>query len=136
MTENTNGIGARTEGMIMAALLRAGKTVLTPFGVQSYDLVFEDEAGFHRVQCKTGRLKDGAIVFETCSRHSRTLQRTSYRGRADYFGVYAPGWGECYLVPVDRVGDRQATLRVESSRNNQVRGTLPAQEFLVRLAHR
>jgi hypothetical protein len=47
----------------MAALLAAGKTVLIPFGVQGYDLVFEDEDGFHRVQCKTAYMRNGDDVL-------------------------------------------------------------------------
>jgi len=117
----------------MAALLRAGKTVLTPFGVQRYDLVFEDESGFHRVQCKTARQSrnGGSVVFEACSRHSRTLRRTGYRGDADFFGVNVPGTEACYLVPVELTGDSQCTLRIEKSRNNQVTGTLLAEQFRI-----
>lgn len=115
----------------MAALLRAGKTVLTPFGVQRYDLVFEDESGFHRVQCKTGRLKDGAIVFETCSRHSRTLQRTSYHGHADFFGVYYPGGDACYLIPIELVGQTQGSIRIVQTKNSQAKGVLNAEQFVI-----
>ena len=39
---NTTQIGTTTEGVILAALLKAGKTVLIPFGSQQdYDLVME-----------------------------------------------------------------------------------------------
>lgn len=115
----------------MAALLRAGKNVLTPFGVQRYDLVFEDESGFHTVQCKTGRGKSGALIFETCGRHSRTHQRTSYRGEIDYFGVYFPDNGCCYLVPVEAVGRTDGYLRLEKPKNNQVKGVVLADQFLI-----
>lgn len=131
MDNSTNAIGARTEAMIMSALLRAGKTVLTPFGVQRYDLVFEDAEGFHRVQCKTGRIKGDVIKFETCSRHSRTLQRTPYLGDADYFGVCLPGQPNCFLVPVEAVSPVEGTLRIGPPKNNQVKGILYARDFLI-----
>lgn len=115
----------------MSALLRAGKTVLVPFGVQRYDLAFEDAEGFHRVQCKTGRIKGSVIKFEACSRHSRTLQRTHYRGDADYFGVYVPGQTTSFLVPVEAVGQAEGTLRIDPPKNNQVKGILYAKDFLI-----
>jgi hypothetical protein len=132
MDNTTNGKGARTEVTVMSALLRAGKTVLMPVGVQRYDLVFEDEGGFHRVQCKTGRLsRAGVIKFNTCSMHSRTRQRVSYRGDADFFGVNVPGNANCFLVPVELTGEREGTLRVDSPKNGQVHGILYARDFLI-----
>jgi hypothetical protein len=131
MDISTNAIGARTEAVIMSALLRAGKTVLVPFGVQRYDLAFEDADGFHRVQCKTGRIKGSVIKFEACSRHSRTLQRTPYHGDADYFGVYVPGQTTCFLVPVEIIGPTEGSLRIDAPKNSQVKGILYAKDFLV-----
>ena len=51
-------IGARAEMEGATALTRAGKRVYAPFfGADSrVDLVYEDDGGFHRVQCKTSRL--------------------------------------------------------------------------------
>src|SRR5690606_13970415 len=60
MTRDTSSIGAISEAAVAAALVRAGKAVYAPlFGAHSRtDLVVEDAAGLHRVQCKTGRLVD------------------------------------------------------------------------------
>jgi hypothetical protein len=53
--------GAQAELAIAAALVASGRRVYLPFfGPDSRtDLVFEDKAGFHRVQCKTSRIVGG-----------------------------------------------------------------------------
>jgi len=110
----TNSIGNTTEGMVLAGLLRAGYRPLLPFGSgHRYDLAFDDGGVLKRVQCKTGHLNHrGAVTFTTCNQ-DRSLRRRSYRGEADYFGVYCPENGAAYLVPVDDVGVRLAHLRVK-----------------------
>ena len=53
-------MGQRTEGAILSELVRRGYKVLVPFGVnQRYDLVIDAGDRFLRVQCKTGRLRNG-----------------------------------------------------------------------------
>src|SRR5262249_41637511 len=71
------------------------------------------------------RLVNGAIVFPTSSIHApsrtglpKTIRR-SYRGQADYFGVYCPQTDKVYLVPVDEVGVNGVLLRVDPPKNNQ-----------------
>ena len=50
------------------ALRPAGFDILLPFGENTrYDLVTDDGSRLRRVQCKTGRLRDGAVRFPTCS---------------------------------------------------------------------
>ena len=54
-----------------------------------------------RVQCKTGRLRKGAVVFYPCSVDSRSepgrCLRRAYAGDVDLFGVYCPDNRKCYL---------------------------------------
>lgn len=119
---NPKQIGERTEGKILSCLLDHEKMVLLPFGDNlRYDLVVEEENGvFKRIQCKTGRLKNGAIIFQTCSSsYHRNGQRHSYEGQIEYFGVYCPENDRCYMVPVNDVGKRAATLRIDAPANNQ-----------------
>lgn len=107
--------GGLTEAVILTSLAKAGYTVLVPFGVARYDLAIDDrtDAGIKTVQCKTGRLRNGSIIWATCSRHTLTHVRTDYRGQVDYFAVWCPEFGEdTYLVPVDAVGTREGCLRV------------------------
>jgi len=109
--------GDLTEAVILSSLAKAGYTVLVPFGVARYDLAIDarDGNGVKTVQCKTGRLRNGCIIWATCSNHTLTHVRTSYRGQVDYFGVWCPdpdAGDDVYLVPVDAVGEREGALRI------------------------
>lgn len=130
---NPKTIGERSEGMVLAALLRAGKVVLQPFGDnQRYDLVIDNDGTFIRVQCKTGRLKNGAVQFDACSSQAhRGKGKQDYRGQADVFGVYYPDRDEVYLVPVEEVGRTAALLRLEPSKNGQTKGVRMAADYLL-----
>ena len=128
---NSKTVGERTEGIVLAELLKAGYVVLLPFGDnQRYDLVIEVEGQFKRIQCKTARLAQGVLRFKTCSSYAhRGRGQRGYRGEADLFGVYAPAIKKVYLVPVDAVGESEATLRLEPAKNGQARGVRMAQDF-------
>ena len=67
---NSKDVGEISEGMVLAALLRARKIVLRPFGDnQRYDLVVDEDGTFVRIQCKTARLKD--VGSYDCKLHLR-----------------------------------------------------------------
>ena len=115
---------------MLGALACAGKQVLVPFGGQRrYDLAYEEKDRLIKVQCKTGREMRGVIVF-----HSYSLGRgpmRDYRGEVDVFGVYCHSRGEVYLVPVEDVPLRTATLRLEPTRNRQETGVRWAADYLL-----
>lgn len=123
MSRDSKSIGERTEGLVLAALLRRGKTVLLPFGDnQRYDLLVDNKDGsFTRVQCKTGRLKLGSIRFNTYSTNQKGIRKL-YLGSADAFGVYCPETDKSYLVPMLDVANigTTAMLRVDHPKNNQI----------------
>ncbi len=131
-------VGNATEAMVLARLVQAGKMLWIPFGEnQRYDLVIEEDDGrFVRVQCKTGRLRRGTVRFNACSftyhhpdnRGTRPYMH-NYRGAADLFGVYCPETDAVYLVPVDEIGVRRGSLRVEAARNNQAKKIRWARDF-------
>jgi len=129
---NPKMIGEKSEGMILAALLRAGKVVLQPFGDnQRYDLVVDENGVFVRIQCKTARLlNDGTVLqFETRSTGYDGLHKRNYRGQIEFFGVYSPDLDKVYLVPVDAVGIGGAHLRLKPPANRQKKGVRYASEF-------
>jgi hypothetical protein len=107
----------------MGALVRRKRFVLVPLGEnQRYDLVFEEDGRFMRVQCKTGRLINGAVLFNTVSTHGhRGKPSRNYLGQVEYFGVYCPQLEKTYLVPIEDVTEtnNKLTLRVEPTRNGQ-----------------
>lgn len=130
---NTKTIGEIAEAQVLAALLKTGYTILLPFGEnQRYDLVIESNGQFERVQCKNGRLKNGAVAFQTSSASGHAA-RKDYRGAADLFGVYCKGTEKVYLVPVDKTTVTEGRLRVAAPKNNQTKGVVWAKKYEVGL---
>ena len=83
------------------------------------------------MQCKTGRLVRGAVVFAT-TRYTGRKHRIYQDHEIDYFGVYCPGTDTVYLVPINDVGPHtSAYLRVEPAKNNQARGVRWAMDYEV-----
>jgi hypothetical protein len=117
-------VGLRTEAAITQALVAMGHHVFLPIGQnQRYDLLVEVDGRFLRCQCKTGRLRDGAIHFSARSVRSNTkdvLTRT-YVGEIDYFLIYCEATGGVYAIPMTEALLSTGTLRVEPPANNQQR---------------
>jgi ArsR family transcriptional regulator len=82
-----------------------------------------------KVQCKSGRERNGSIVFRTYS-VGRGPAR-DYRGEVDVFGVYCHDRKEVYLVPVRDVPLRGASLRLTPPRNGQRSGIRMAAHYLI-----
>jgi hypothetical protein len=135
--EHPKTIGDRTTLAVILALREVGYLILVPLSENTrYDLVMDDSDQLYRVQCKTGRLRHGAVVFNTCSSYAhhpnaRVVKRT-YVGEIDFFGVYCPETTDVYLVPIEDVSSkRTANLRVFPSQNNQHKGIRNANDYLV-----
>ncbi len=111
--------------MVLARLVQAGNQIL-------------EGDRFIRVQCKTGALRNGVISFNICSvdyhhpnsRGSRPYRR-DYFGDAELFGVYCQATDSVYLVPVEDVGRRTASLRIEPTRNGQAKKIRWAKNYLL-----
>ena len=124
-------VGERAEAAVLAVLARAQKHVLLPFGGQRrYDLAYEDDGQLVKVQCKTGREVNGAIVFRTCSEIYGKAR--DYTGDIDLFGVYCHDRDEVYLVPVDDVPPRGAHLRLRPALNGQRARIRDAAQYVVK----
>jgi hypothetical protein len=108
-------VGDRTEAIIIAHLVRHGYRVLRPLSANvRYDLALDMGSGFIRVQCKTGRLRNGAVVFSTRSCRSdrkRTYVRSYSEEEIDVFLVHCPETDRIYAVAV---GDSGALRRPAS----------------------
>jgi hypothetical protein len=125
-------VGQRTEAVILSELVRRGYRVLLPFGVnQRYDLVLDLDGQFMRVQCKTGRLRDGGVFFATQSTRSNTRKAVSrgYLGDADLFLVHCPQNGCTYAVPVKDAVTGKMFLRVTPPANGQAKGVRWAKNY-------
>jgi hypothetical protein len=113
-------VGTQTEAAVLAALVAHGHQVLIPFGEgHPYDLAVAGEGGrLVRVQCKTGRLRRGSVVFNCYSTdHGRGAGH--YRGRADVFGIRCPDADRVFIVPVEVASTTEMRLRITPARNGQ-----------------
>jgi hypothetical protein len=125
--QHPKDIGDRSTLAIMFALHTQGNAVLVPFGENTrYDLVVDNGSSLRRVQCKTGRLRNGAVLFATCScygHHGSTANpRRDYQGEVDDFAVFCPELGSVYLIPIEDIPVRNlGTLRVDPPANGQVK---------------
>jgi hypothetical protein len=105
--------------------VRRGHRVLVPFGTNHrYDLAIDTGRRFLRVQCKTGRLRNGRICFRTASTRANTLRAftRAYDGEIDLFLVYCPETDRVYAVDIEEAAASQGTLRVSPTANGQARG--------------
>ncbi len=136
-------VGDRTTLAVMLALRELGYEISVPFGENTrYDLVIDDGVRLSRVQCKSGRLRGGAVRWAACSSYAHhdnpRERRRDYLGQVDFFGIYCPGTESVYLVPIeDAQVRREGALRVNPPRNGQRRFIRQAQKYEIgRLAAR
>lgn len=120
---DTKSVGDLSEAMVLHAFVRLGYPVSIPWGENHrYDLIAEIDNALVKVQVKTGRLRLGSVLFNAHSSHAhRNGGSRSYRGDADYFGVYCPDVQRVFLVPVGDVTERLGCLRWERAKNSQSR---------------
>jgi hypothetical protein len=114
---NPKAIGEISEALVLARLIKLGHKVLLPFGNnQRYDLVIDHGAAFERVQVKTGRIRKGAVVFNTSSINGFTRQRRAYNQDVDAFCVYCPDNDKVYKIPIAVCGPRSKNLSLTKER--------------------
>ena len=97
---DTTSRGDVAELQIAAALIRQGKRLLRPLSSASrYDLLIDNQDGtFTRVQCKSGVLRNGCVVFRVYSVSGHDTRAKGYVGQVDAFGVYCADTSATYLV--------------------------------------
>ena len=87
--------------------------------------------GVLRIQCKTGRLRNGAVLFNTrsvrCNR--KGIFTRSYVGEIDYFAVYCPELDEVFVISCEETGLTGGSLRVKPTVNRQNKGILWAADY-------
>lgn len=100
---------------IATALAKRGERILIPFSqAERYDLALDRAGTLYRIQCKTGRMRKGAVLFKACSHGPRSTLRR-YGGEIEAFGVYCREIDRCFLVPIEAVaGVSRVALRIES----------------------
>jgi len=126
---NTLNKGDLAELAVAAKLAKLGKPILRPItSGTKYDLLIDHgENAYSRIQVKNGRLKGSFVEFNAYSLNKETLERKSYVGLIDYFGVYCAALDKVYLVPVEEVGSNFGRLNL----NKHKLAKLDASDFEV-----
>jgi PD-(D/E)XK endonuclease len=133
--EHPKGHRRPTTLAVITALNALGYPILLPFGENTrYDLVIDEGKRLARVQCKSGRLQHGAVLFKACSIYAHhpnpKVTFRPYHGEIDYFAVYCSARSGVYLVPIAHVpNSHQVSLRVDPARNNQQLGVRLAARY-------
>ena len=130
-------MGDVTTAAVIYARQLAGYSISIPFGENvRYDLVADNRVRLARVQCKTGRIRAGAVTFKVASSYAHhpnpKLVKRDYVGEVDHFAVFCRETREVFLVPIEDVGARcECALRIEPPKNNQVRRVRFASDYLI-----
>jgi hypothetical protein len=124
--------GTLTESKILASFVEAGYLVSLPFGDgHKYDLIIDDGRRVQRVQCKTGRVRHGSLLFNACSFSGNAGTRRDYKDAADLFAVLNVETGDVYIIPVKEVGHTVACLRLNPTLSGQSKGIRWAKNYLL-----
>lgn len=130
---NTRTIGNIGEAIALAEMTKRNIPVFTPFGQNTpVDLVIFIKGKFLKIQVKTTqKIKNGRMVFEISRTNGFTLERKPYsKEDTDYFFLYCIENENAYLVGIDEVlGQGMIVLRIESPKNNQMKGIKMAENY-------
>jgi hypothetical protein len=93
--------------------------------------VLDIGGSFLRVQCKTGRLRNGCVIFAAYSMRSNTRKAMmrDYKGDVELFIVHCPETGGLHAIPIDEATRTQGTLRLEPTGNGQDKGVRWARDY-------
>ena len=98
-----------------------------------YDFIIDINHKLIRIQVKTCSLEEGNegyIYFKTCSTHTNTQKTVTHfysKEDVDYFATFFDN--ECYIVPIEKVGNRGCRLRIKPTKNGQVKNINFAKDY-------
>ena len=122
--------GDISEAEILLALLKLGIDVSVPYGyTHRYDLVIDVGGKLFRVQCKTGRQKDGFVEATTSSLDNLSHIHKSYETDVDFIAIHCATTSEVYLVKPEK--KFVIRLRTAATKNKQRKGIRFAGDYLL-----
>jgi PD-(D/E)XK endonuclease len=109
--------GDRTTLAVMNAFYELGVPFAVPFGENTrYDLIIDEGPRLARVQCKTGRFRNGCVLFKACSSYAHhpnhRVRKRDYRGEVDFFAVYCTEIATVYLIPIQPKNNQRSGVRL------------------------
>lgn len=126
-------IGEITEQQVGLAFLRLGILLSKPL-VQSskYDFVADVNNQLYKIQVKTSALEEEGnyFSFATSTSHTNTKGTVNLHyspEEVDYFATICNE--QCYLIPYELCGTRNQRIRLQPTKNGQVKGILFAKDF-------
>lgn len=133
---NSKHIGDITEAILIAEFLKLNIPVSIPFGDnQPYDLVIDFNGNLKKVQIKTGRLRNGVVLFNTVASINNITDKRkiirNYKGKIDYFAVYCPDTKECYFLPIINCSNSVGSLRCTNTKNGQNKKVMWAKDYIL-----
>lgn len=130
---NTNTIGAITELKCQLHFMELGYVVSVPLTPERYDFILDTGEHLYKIQVKTSHADEGGFSFSVCSSHfvNGKVKHTHYKDdNIDFFCTEFEG--NCYLVPVSECGKDSKKLRLEPTKNGQVKGISFAKDYLAK----
>lgn len=115
---HTKRKGDISEQKAITKLLELGVEVYTPVGENTRaDLIYQKSDELVRVQVKTGRKKNGCVVFNCAKIHSNSTEhrRSSYQGDVEEFIIYHRDNDQLYIVSIDELPETEMRFRIEES---------------------
>lgn len=122
--------GNISEAIVLAKFVQHGYVVLIPWGgIERYDFAVDINGLIKKVQVKTARLREGVVRFPGYSVDLKSQKRRKYtKEEIDLFAAYCPDNEKVYLLDVNE-STWENYLRVEPSKNGQVKGVRWATEY-------
>lgn len=112
--------GNLSEAKVLTAFIESGIPVFVPFGGGTpYDLVIDTGRQLLKVQVKTGRLRNGCVLFPMRRFNGRGGKGRRYnKEEFDLFAIYCPD-NECIYIVRFIDGLNEGRLRCSETQNNQ-----------------
>jgi hypothetical protein len=128
-SHNPSSRGNLSESKVLTAYIEAGFIVSVPFGGGApYDLIVDTGAKLLRVQVKTGRLRNGCVIFARQRFSGHQKGRRYALKEFDVFTVYCPDNDSLYAIDFNE-SLSEGRLRCGETKNNQHQKIRWAREF-------
>jgi hypothetical protein len=125
--------GNYAEMRVAADCIRRGYSVSFPFGHETrYDLIIDKSGVLLRTQVKHVQIQRDAIFVKCNSTNHGGICTPYTESCVDLIAAFEPTTDKVYYIPIAVVAGntRAVSLRLQPARNNQIKGTRLAADFL------
>jgi DNA-binding CsgD family transcriptional regulator len=124
--------GAIAEMRVKAKFTELEYAILTPEVPRPYDIVVEKDGEFNRVQIKSGKLENGAVVAKLTWGSVNSNGRSDYgysEKDVDFFAIWNNEKEEVHIVPCKKETPKRIHLRIKAAKNGQTKGIRFAEDY-------